>query len=231
MKLILVDKNQELCQAWSAAFRPFPEVEIVHGSFESVPEYDCMVSPANSFGLMDGGIDAAIIKYFGPQLQMRVLDAVRQHWHGEQPVGTSMLVPTGHPRHPWLAHTPTMRVPEPIKSADVVYSAMRAMLIACIKECIGVVLCPGLGTLTGRVAPKPAAELMALAYDTINTPPPVFTDWSVAFSRRNAITRAAYEPQCLYETRQDLGGRWSGPTFRTWCRTHGYDCPNAHAGR
>ncbi|ECE9311446.1 phage tail protein, partial [Salmonella enterica subsp. enterica serovar Napoli] len=31
-----------------------------------------MVSTANSFGLMDGGVDAAITAYFGPQLQERV---------------------------------------------------------------------------------------------------------------------------------------------------------------
>src|SRR5438067_7389940 len=34
-------------------------------SFERLPEFDCMVSAANSFGLMDGGVDAAIVRFFG----------------------------------------------------------------------------------------------------------------------------------------------------------------------
>lgn len=33
-KLILVDVNEALCQAWQEAFHPYPEVEIFHGRFE-----------------------------------------------------------------------------------------------------------------------------------------------------------------------------------------------------
>jgi O-acetyl-ADP-ribose deacetylase (regulator of RNase III) len=54
-----------------------------------------MVSPANSFGLMDGGIDAAITKYFGKELMQRVQARIMQEYCGEQPVGTAIMVPTG----------------------------------------------------------------------------------------------------------------------------------------
>lgn len=81
-------------------------MEIIEGYFEEVAEYDCMVSPANAFGLMDGGIAAAITAFFGSQLQRRVQAHILKHYLGEQPVGTSFIIETTHPQHPFLAHTP-----------------------------------------------------------------------------------------------------------------------------
>src|SRR5262245_60142676 len=117
-RLILVDPNERLVAAWRDAFEDQPRVEIVHGRFEDLATYDCLVSAANSFGLMDGGVDGAIIRYFGFDLMDRVQERIVRDWLGEQPVGSSMLVETGHPDHPWLAHTPTMRIPTDIRGTD-----------------------------------------------------------------------------------------------------------------
>lgn len=65
IRLILVDPQCELCQAFGEAFAGLPRVSVVRGYFEHLPSYDYMVSAANSFGLMDGGVDAAITRYFG----------------------------------------------------------------------------------------------------------------------------------------------------------------------
>ena len=67
-KLILVDLKPALCTAFQKYFSGLPSVEIVNGYFEELPEFDCMVSAGNSFGLMDGGVDAAIIRFFGHAL-------------------------------------------------------------------------------------------------------------------------------------------------------------------
>ena len=71
-KLILVGVDKNLCAAWEEAFAEFPKVEVVHSYFQNIESYDCMVSAANSFGLMDGGIDGAITNFFGPDLPRRV---------------------------------------------------------------------------------------------------------------------------------------------------------------
>lgn len=110
-KLILVDPNSELCQAWEKAFRGVEKVEIRNEIFENIADFDCMVSAANSFGLMDGGVDLAIRNFFGIQLEEAVQQYILDNYHGEQPVGTSFIIETGNPKHPFLAHTPTMRVP------------------------------------------------------------------------------------------------------------------------
>ena len=57
-------------------------------------QVDCMVSPANSFGLMDGGLDLAISKYYGgvANLVPVVRAALDDEWCGQQNVGTCLLV-------------------------------------------------------------------------------------------------------------------------------------------
>ena len=193
MKLILVDPMPELCTAWTEHFSRLPNVEIVNGRFEDLPEFDCIVSPANSFGLMDGGVDATIIRFFGEQLMRRVQEYILREYAGEQPVGTSFITPTGHVKHPYLAHTPTMRVPMPIAGTDAVYRAMWAMLLTVKQynaqqqqDVVQTVACPGLGTLTGRVPPHEAARLMAAAYLNFLDPPDRIS-WEYAIVRQRRV--------------------------------------------
>jgi O-acetyl-ADP-ribose deacetylase (regulator of RNase III) len=192
MKLILVDISREMCVAWREAFGDFSEVEVVQSDFRNLPTFDCMVSPANSFGLMDGGVDAVITRFFGEELMHRVQKRIIDEWRGEQPVGTSMIVETEHPRHPYLAHTPTMRVPMTIARTDNVYKAMWAMLLAvhhhnrAEDQKIEVIACPGLGTGVGHVPYRQAARQMALAYKNF-LHPPRYIDWKYASDRQVAV--------------------------------------------
>jgi len=190
-KLILADPKTALCDAWATAFAAYPEVEIVNGRFEQIPAFDCIVSAANSFGLMDGGVDLAITNFFGEALQARVQQVIRARYKGEQPVGSSFIVETGHPAHPFLAHTPTMRVPMPIVGTDYVYLAMKAMLQAvqdfnAERERIQTLVCPGLGTATGRVPAAEAARQMALAYHYHQHPPQAIS-WPAAAARHRRV--------------------------------------------
>ena len=54
MNLILCDKNIALCNEWQKYFKNEQNIKIICADFKSVPKYDCIVSPANSFGIMDG---------------------------------------------------------------------------------------------------------------------------------------------------------------------------------
>jgi O-acetyl-ADP-ribose deacetylase (regulator of RNase III) len=192
INLILVDPKPDLCAAYHERFAGLPNVEIVQGRFENLPEFDCMVSAANSFGLMDGGVDLAIIDFFGAELERKVQQRILENYLGEQPVGTSFILETGHPRHPYLAHTPTMRIPLSIARTDHVYLAMWAMLLAVRKhnqsqlQPIRTIACPGLGTATGRVPVRRAAKQMALAYRNFLNPPSSI-DWSLAMSRQQEV--------------------------------------------
>jgi O-acetyl-ADP-ribose deacetylase (regulator of RNase III) len=193
LKLVLVDPIAEICSAWKQHFEDLPNVKIVNGHFEDLRAFDCMVSAANSFGLMDGGVDLAIVQFFGYELMDRVQDHVLTHYLGEQPVGTSFIIETGHAKHPFLAHTPTMRVPMRITRTDNVYRAMWAMLLAVRQHnltskhaMIKTVACPGLGTLTGQMPAGEAARQMAAAYRHF-LEPPARISWPYAAIRHAAI--------------------------------------------
>lgn len=191
-KLVLVDPKPALCVEFVQYFVNLPNVEVVAGYFEHLPVFDCMVSAANSFGLMDGGVDGAITHFFGHSLMQRVQDRIILEYLGEQNVGTSMIVETGHPQHPFIAHTPTMRVPLEIAHTDNVYRAMWAMLLAVRQHNqqagrrISLVACPGLGTATGHVPYAEAARQMSMAYRNFLNPP-AHINWELAMGRQQEI--------------------------------------------
>ncbi len=192
MNLILCDYNPILCAEWEKNFKNEPKVQIVCGDFKSVSEYDCIVSPANSFGIMDGGFDLALVNYFGHELMERMQDKIKTEYAGEQPVGTCLIVETGNKKHPYLAHTPTMRVPRIIREYDTVYNAMRAMLLTVRKYSdIKTVLCTGLGTTTGKVPPTIAARQMYLAYKSAMQPPEE-VNWQTAVNAEQKILNSLY---------------------------------------
>lgn len=243
-KLILVDINFDLCKQFKIYFGKFmrknqqnsnalwgqamPNVAIKCLRFEELNNFDCMVSAANSFGLMDGGIDAAITQYFGDQLEMRVQQHILRFYDGEQPVGTSFIIPTFHTAHPYLAHTPTLRVPYSIQQTDYVYLAMKAMLRAVADHnekalmspqefrFIETVACPGLGTNYGKMELPEAARQMALAYDAFYNVPSAI-DWGFANERQRKIIWGGNYENGLYIIRKSSEGRQqeSEPTTPT----------------
>lgn len=195
--LYLVDVNPEVVLEFDIQFAKYKNVFISLSPFEQLEEFDCLVSPANSFGIMDGGVDKNIIDFFGNDLQSDVHNYILKNFAGEQPIGTCFLIETHHTNHPFLAHTPTMRVPGNIQNTDNIYKAMKAMLLSvCLynqssKNKIKSVACPGLGTLTGEVVPTFAVEQMALAYEHILNPPKKI-DWTFASYRSKELEIAKY---------------------------------------
>ena len=192
MRLIFVDRNKEFCDVLRSQFRGHPEVEIVCGRFEDLPSFDCIVTAGNSFGLMDAGMDLAVVRFFGRQVMDLVQKQILADYLGEQPIGTCLIIPTGHALHPFVAHSPTMRVPMNIQGTDHVYVALWATLAAIHRHNrtesrkIDAVACPGLGTGTGGVDFLEAALQLCLTYEHYLHPPP-FINPSVAQARHEKI--------------------------------------------
>lgn len=202
IKLILSVPVPAVAEAFKRVFAETEGVEVVSAPFETIPEFDCMVSAANSFGLMDGGVDAAITAFFGTQLQTRVQQHILSEYLGEQPVGTAFVVATGDSRHPLLVHAPTMRVPKIISGTDNVYQATWAALLAIHNynravghhEQIRSVVFPAMGAGCGQVPPDSVAKQMKLAWlNFIN--PTTTIDWNHASRRETQVfSSSAYCP-------------------------------------
>jgi O-acetyl-ADP-ribose deacetylase (regulator of RNase III) len=175
-RTILIDRSPQLAAAWQRAFGTIAEVEILTGDYFQRPA-DAIVSPANSFGFMDGGLDLAIRNVLGDQIQHRVQQVILDKHLGELPVGSAEIVATDHPRWPYLISAPTMRVPEPVSFTINAYLAFRAALLAAMhfnraagERKIASLVCCGLGTGVGGIAPARCATQMLLAYKDLLMP-------------------------------------------------------------
>jgi O-acetyl-ADP-ribose deacetylase (regulator of RNase III) len=164
LRLHLIDSDLAVATALRIAFQSFTEVVVSHGDLLAAAN-NAVVSPANSLGFMDGGIDAAFQRFFGPGIEERVQSAISMRPEGHLPVGASVIVGTGNARVPFMVVAPTMLAPEAVDSTNC-YRAMRAVLrIAGHDERIWPGLfCPGLGTGVGQVSPEDAAREMSRAY-------------------------------------------------------------------
>src|SRR6476469_5307133 len=85
-KIILIDRSQLLVDRWKEQFADCPAVEAIAGDYFQRPA-DAIVSPANSFGIMDGGLDLAIRDRLGFPVEARVQAVIVEKYHGELPVG------------------------------------------------------------------------------------------------------------------------------------------------
>ncbi|MCB9759768.1 MAG: macro domain-containing protein [Alphaproteobacteria bacterium] len=167
-----------MTRAWQAQLGGIDAITISTGDIlDASLEADAIVSPANSFGYMDGGVDLAYSRYFGWGLQRRLQEHLMEAWHGELPVGQATLVPTEHPRVPWLISAPTMRVPTPVPQTVNAYLAFRAALLVAQAANEGgagihTLLCPGLATAVGRMPPERCAFQMHAAWLAAHEPAP-----------------------------------------------------------
>jgi O-acetyl-ADP-ribose deacetylase (regulator of RNase III) len=181
MEFILAATEAPLADAWHKAFKDVENVRIHIGSIFDVIA-DALVSPANSFGFMDGGIDALYSQAFGWDLQLRLRRAILNRHHGELLVGAAEIVETGGDRHPYLIAAPTMRVPMILDRNTVnPFLATRAALLlvthgnfhdgmlegADVRDHVRTVAFPGMGTGVGQVPAKICARQMRAAFDQV----------------------------------------------------------------
>ncbi|MFI7636937.1 macro domain-containing protein [Nonomuraea sp. NPDC049400] len=174
LKVVLVDVNAKVVQEWLAAFADTPEVEIHKGSLVS-EHVDAWVSPTNSRGRMDGGVDAVIKRHLGAGIQLRVQRAIRDQFEGSLPVGSAVCVPSGASNPKFLISTPTMvqsvqNVSETLNVAMACAAAFQAIHMQNEKEpgSIESVALVGMGAATGKVPPRVCANLMWTGYTLFN---------------------------------------------------------------
>ena len=176
MKIILADLQPALLTAWKQAAGDKDYISTCLGSIFDVA-CDALVSPANSFGYMDGGIDLAISNYFGWHVQERLQKLIQGKHHGELLVGAAEIVLTDHARIPYVISAPTMRVPMILAETANVYLAVRAVLLlvkygvfedgTAIASKVTTVAFPGMGTGSGQVPPGIFARQMKQAVEDV----------------------------------------------------------------
>lgn len=194
-KFILCDISASMCHAWDVQFNIQTHLSYKNVFIRQMYFHECInrlsedypnskiaiVSPANSYGLMDGGYDKAITDYFGKNLQSVVQQEILNRFCGEQPVGCALSVGIPNHKNFMLIHTPTMRKPESILDNKIVYHCTRSAVIeALINECDIVVL-PAFGGLTGKVPHTSVAYYMERAIAQLMTVPYNIPKWRYVY--------------------------------------------------
>lgn len=180
--LVLCAVGDGLAAAWDGVIDSMTvgRVRVHRGSVLDIAA-DAVVSPANSYGWMRGGIDAEYARAF-PEVEQHVRSAILAYHGGELPIGEALVVPTGEPAPPWLISAPTMREPGEQLPADTVhpYLAARAVFLLwrdgklddgrAVRGVLSTIAMPGLGTGVGGLAPGTCAHQVAAAWSEVFDP-------------------------------------------------------------
>jgi O-acetyl-ADP-ribose deacetylase (regulator of RNase III) len=183
LTLVLVAVDDALEEAWrelaGGRTSTTPGLRVHRGPVEEA-DVDAVVSPANSFGRMGGGVDLAYSRWF-PGIAARVRAASGADRGGELPVGAAVIVTTGTERPAWLVSAPTMR--RPGTRLDPGGAAARAAATAVlrlwrdgtlpdppggpVRAAVSSIALPGLGTGYGGLDPRVCAQQVGAALDDV----------------------------------------------------------------
>jgi O-acetyl-ADP-ribose deacetylase (regulator of RNase III) len=177
LELVLCAVEAPLAQAWLTVAENRPGIRVHPGSVLDI-EAEAVVSPANSYGWMRGGIDALYSRAF-PDVEQNVRSGVLAYHGGELPVGEAIIVPTGEAAPEWMISAPTMREPGEQLPADTVHPYLAARAVfrlwlhgrlengVPVRDAVRTIAMPGLGTGVGEVGPQTCARQVAAAWDEV----------------------------------------------------------------
>jgi len=115
---------------------------------------DAVVNPANSLGIMGGGVAAALSRKGGPSIQREAMSLA------PIAVGAAVVTNAGSLWAKHVIHAPTMEEPGIKVEVENVRRATRAALIAAARHNFETIAIPGLCTGLGGVDPADAARAM-----------------------------------------------------------------------
>jgi O-acetyl-ADP-ribose deacetylase len=136
---------------------------------------DAIVSPANSLGIMGGGVAAVLSRKGGPTIQREAMSLA------PIAVGAAVVTNAGTLWSKNIIHAPTMEEPGLKVTVENVRRATRAALLAASQHGFDVIALPGLGTGLGGADPADAARAMVNEFRAHKQPHPA-TVWLVDLS-------------------------------------------------
>ncbi len=127
------------------------QVHVAQADITNLP-VDAIVNPANSMGIMGGGVAGVIRRTGGDDIQTEAM-ACAPIAIGAAAITTSGTLPAG-----CVIHVPTMEEPGQQITAENIRRAARAALIAASANQFEVIAIPGMGAGMGGVPPADAAR-------------------------------------------------------------------------
>ncbi|CAB9515728.1 Macro domain [Seminavis robusta] len=182
--ILCAHTNQSLRDAWAKTFSDIDGVNVAENGDLFQNPATALVSPANSYGYMDGGIDAFFTPALGYDVEEQLQNKMSELGRYKTEIGDALLLPVIQSSNDnkvywdyWIS-APTMVTPMVLKKKSRnAYLAFRAVLRVVQKHnqtagekhqtpitSVGV---PGLGTGIGAMDPMESARHMREAYDEV----------------------------------------------------------------
>lgn len=182
-KIMLVDTNLDVIAALQKEFLWNDRVVVAAGDYFSVPT-NAIVSPTNSFGVMDAGLDKLIVEELGRGVQKTVTYTINRYHQGYLPVGTaehslSYSLTSGRYVNVISAPTVSMSGDDVSKTINAFLAFRAALLCVCKANRLVVqhnlasemkiltMTCCGLCTGIGLMSPERAARQMRIALEQV----------------------------------------------------------------
>jgi O-acetyl-ADP-ribose deacetylase (regulator of RNase III) len=164
------------------------QVHVARAELWTLP-VDAIVNPANSLGIMGGGIGGLLRRQGGDVIQQAAMQAA------PIAVGAAIVTTAGQLPAKNVIHVPTMEEPGMKIGAENVRRAARAALIAADRNNFKVIAMPGIGTDLGEVPVDEAARAIVEEIRAHRRPNPetiylVDTNEEMVFSLEEALRNA-----------------------------------------
>ena len=190
IKIHIVSLDENIVSIFNSIFTQtdskYKNISVEYRNIAQCESFDCIVSPANSFGQMDGGIDGVLsymlctldnLDYIGQKVRKIIAD----EYYGEQPVGTCILVETDNKKYPYLAHSPTMSIPKNVSKTFNAFYAFKSVLgsvvnhnknsdisdMSKITSILTTTFCTGCGDMSKKTALTQMKKAFDIVYDGI----------------------------------------------------------------
>ena len=208
MRITLVDLHGSLVDAarahgWDVELLGYTNVRDVAIEAQTTG----YVSPANSLGFMDGGIDYVLSRIMFPGVERRVKAAFAEEGltnllgRRYMPIGRAVVVSAigqpfeEHPPRLVLVAAPTMWLPQDVHKTHNAYSAFYAALTAAAAAGVDRLIVPGLCTGCGMMSASDAIGQMKLAHeDHVGGLPPRFDDAAIVAEQPNYYQNSEFKP-------------------------------------
>ncbi|MCS7196855.1 MAG: ADP-ribose-binding protein [Aquificaceae bacterium] len=129
------------------------EVEVLQGNLLEI-KVDAIVNPANSLGIMGGGVAGVIKRAGGKRIEREAMAKA------PIPVGGAVLTGAGSLNYRGVIHAPTMEEPAMETTEEKVRRAVRASLELADLMGFESIAMPGMGTGVGRLPKDVSAKAM-----------------------------------------------------------------------
>jgi len=172
---IFIDTNLQFARAIN---KYFENMDNVVGLKMNIQDYESInkifyVSPANSFGFMDGGVDKIYSRRMFRDVEDRVKNVITKLGKKSKlgrdylPIGSAIIVPADNSNQKFMISAPTMLFPQEVDKTHNAYYAFLAVLhviSTCPIAAYSDIVIPGLCTGYGNMSYDESARQICKAY-------------------------------------------------------------------